>query len=116
MSRKEVELQYEELDYALGMFAGSISGGIRRSDLFRGSDLPPHYYEVFARLVSEGFLEENAYGYKITHKGRTVMEEGGFLRKYRRELRNHRLTVVGVVAAVTSALLALIALYLQYYR
>jgi len=115
MSKKqEIELQFEELDFALGMFVSSVSGSIRSIDLFGGGVLPPHYSEVFTFLVSEGFLEENTYGYKITHKGRTVMKEGGFLRKYRREMRCHRLSVIGIIAGIVACIAALITLYLQF--
>lgn len=114
--KKDAEFQYEILDIALTPFLSAAGGGISRSILFGSGELPPHYYETLSRLVREGFLEENAYGYKITHKGRTMMQEGGFLRKYRRERRIHLFTVVGAVAAIVSALLALITLYLQYCR
>ena len=114
--KNDAYFQYEMLDIALTPFMSAAGGGISRSILFGSGELPPHYDETLSRLVREGFLEENTYGYKITHKGRTMMEEGGFLRKYRREMRNHRLAVLGVLAAVISALLALIALYLQYCR
>lgn len=63
--------------------------------------------------MSEGFLKENAYGYEITHKGRTIMREGEFLRKYRRKLKRERLAAIGVVSTVVAAILALITLCLQ---
>lgn len=113
MSRKEIEFQYQKLDFAMMPFLTAGGGSISRNILFGSGELPPHYDEALSRLVSEGFLKENAYGYEITHKGRTMMKEGGFLRKYRRELRRERLAAIGAVSAVVAAILALITLYLQ---
>lgn len=79
-----------------------------------GKGLPPDYDKVLSFLSREGYLDEDARSFKITHKGRMVLDEGGFLRKYRREVRERTLTrigiLVGIVCGLSGLILSIVAL------
>lgn len=105
----EYELDLYMLDMAITPFLDAAGGAIARDILYGCAVLPPHYDEVFTRLVQEGYLEENRYGFKITHKGRAVMHEGGFLGNYRRKRKGAVLKVIGIITGVAGVLLALLA-------
>ncbi len=107
----DAEFNKWKLDMALGMFEKSATGYIERSVLFHmpdGGTLPPDYDKVLAFLSLEGYLEEDKYGFKITYKGRTVLDEGGFLKKYRREVRERRLDRIGILVGIVSGIAGLI--------
>ena len=116
-SMTDAEFNKWKLDMALEMFGNSPTGYIEKSTLFclpDGASLPPDYDKVLAFLSLEGYLEEDKRGYKITYKGRTILDEGGFLKKYRREIREHRVDrigiLVGIVTGVAGLVLSIIAL------
>ena len=113
----DAEFNKWKLDMALEMFGNSPTGFIEKSTLFYlpdGASLPPDYDKVLAFLSLEGYLEEDKRGYKITYKGRTILDEGGFLKKYRREIREHRVDrigiLVGIVTGIAGLVLSIIAL------
>lgn len=105
------------LDMLLEMFDKSPAGAIEKTVLFSvppGGSLPPDYDKALRFLVTEGCLEESKYGFAITWKGRTIFNEGGFVGKYRREVRGRRLEhigiITGIVCGVAGLVLSIIAL------
>lgn len=111
------ELNLERLDMILKMFNESPTGGYEKRVLFmRHGDkpLPADYDKAVAFLVAEGCLEEDKNGFTITYKGRSIINEGGFLGKYRREMRGRMLEhigiITGIVCGVAGLILSIIAL------
>lgn len=74
----------------------------------------PHYNEVMAFLVAEGFLEQTPRSIKITYKGRLKVDDGGFVGAFRRERYALWLswlaTIVSTAAAVSSIAALVVAL------
>ena len=111
------EFNRDRLDMILDMFDKTPGGSIEKSIIFNvedGHQLPPDYDKALAHLVREGCLDEGKYGFTITYKGRAVLNEGGFVGKYRREVRSRRLErigiLVGIVTGVAGLVLSLVAL------
>lgn len=111
------EFNRARLDMVLEMFDKSPAGAIEKSVLFSvppGGTLPPDYDKALRHLVTEGCLEENKHGFAITYKGRAIFHEGGFVGKYRREVRGSRLEhfgiITGIVCGVAGLILSIIAL------
>lgn len=105
------EFNRTRLDMVLEMFEKSPGGAIEKSILFHvppGETLPPDYDKAFRHLVAEGCLEENKHGFAITYKGRAIFHEGGFVGKYRREMRGRRLEHIGIITGIVSGIAGLI--------
>lgn len=106
------------LDMLLEMFDKNPAGAIEKSELFDvppGKTLPPDYDKALRHLVAEGCLDENKYGFAITYKGRAIFNEGGFVGKYRRKMRERRLErigiLTGIVCGVAGLVLSIFALF-----
>lgn len=111
------EFNRTRLDMVLEIFDKSPTGAIEKSVLFSvpaGGTLPPDYDKALRYLAAEGYLEENKHGFAITYKGRAIFHEGGFVGKYRREVRGRRLEHIGIITGiacgVASLILSIIAL------
>lgn len=105
------EFNRARLDMVLEMFDKSPGGVIEKSILFYvppGKTLPSDYDKAFRFLVAEGCLEENKHGFAITYKGRAIFHEGGFVGKYRREVRGRRLEHIGIITGIVSGIAGLI--------
>ena len=101
---KNIRFRYEIADMLLNVFYKSRAGYIGKQDLC--SDHLPDQDEVLAFLVSEGLLDENPYGYKITYKGRITVDKGGLYGAWKRKLITYICTIVAAIAGVIAILVA----------
>ncbi len=63
-------------------------------------------------LVDEGYLEESDNRYKITFKGKSLVDNGGFTAKYRNERIQFYCTIAAAITGFLSFIIAIIALLL----
>lgn len=103
---KDIKFRYKIADMILNSFYQSRSGYICKLDFF--SDHLPDQDEVLAFLVSEGLLEENPYGYKITYKGWIAVDKGGLYGTWKRK----RITYICTIVAAIAGVLALLAVFI----
>ncbi len=103
---KDIEFRYKIADMILNSFYQNRTGYIEKQDLF--SDNLPNQDEVLAFLVSEGLLDENPYGYKITYKGRIAVDKGGLYGAWKRKRIMYICTIVAAIAGVIAILVAFI--------
>ena len=73
-----------------------------------GESLPPDYDKVLALLISEGYLDEDERSFTITYKGRSKLNEGGFLGEYRRKIRNRILERIGIIVGIITGIAGLV--------
>lgn len=101
----------KRLDTLLNTFLGVPSGCIEKAVLL--DNAPDDIPEALSFLSAEGYLEESEYCFKITYKGKALIEQGGFIRKHRRERALFYCTVVAAVSGVLGLLVSLAALLCQ---
>lgn len=113
----EIEFNYWRLDDLLKVFDGSPTGTIEKRILFSvapGEILPADYDKALAALASEGYLEEDECSFTITYKGRSKLNEGGFLGEYRRKMRNRMLERIGIIVGIITGIAGLICSILAF--
>ena len=64
--------------------------------------------EVVDFLLSDGSLKRDAYGIKITYKGRLRIDGNGFVREHRIKIGTYVASVVAAVASVITVITYLI--------
>lgn len=99
---------YKRLDDLLATFANRKGGSILKVDLFNKA--PEEFGMALSFLVAEGCLEESKYGFQITYKGKAVIKQGGFVRKYRRDCLLFYSSIIGTIAGVLGLLISVVAL------
>ena len=107
----EIEFNYWCLDKLLRTFNSSPTGTIEKWIVYSvtpGESLPPDYDKVLALLISEGYLEEDERSFTITYKGRSKLNEGGFLGEYRRQMRNRILERIGIIVGIITGIAGLV--------
>ena len=62
----------------------------------------PNGDEVLGFLLSEGMLEQNKYGIHITPKGSSFINEGGYTRRWWKNLFKTITSVITLVAALAT--------------
>lgn len=65
-----------------------------------------------AFFVKEGLLEESRNHYKITFKGKALIDNGGFVAKYRRERIQFYSVIIATVVGVISLVVSIVAIFL----
>lgn len=63
-------------------------------------------------LVDEGYIEESDNRYKITFKGKSLVDNGGFTAKYRNERIQLYCAIIAAITSVLSLAIAIIAIFL----
>ena len=63
-------------------------------------------------LVDEGYLEKSDNRYKITFKGKSLVDNGGFAAKYRNERIQLYCVIIAAITSTLSLITALITLLL----
>lgn len=98
----------KRLDLVLDMFAKVEGGSIAKINLF--NDAPDEFDTALSFLVAEGCLEERKYGYQITYKGKAIINQGGFVRKYRRERALFYSSIIGTIVGIIALIVSIVAL------
>lgn len=97
-----------QLDMMLKTFKNSPNGFVDNKSLFH--EPIEDWTDAIAFLTKEGYLEELRYGYKITYKGKMLIDQGGFSRKYIREVAQHWATIAAGVTSTIAAVASVLAL------
>ena len=98
----------KRLDIILDMFAKVKGGSIAKVNLF--DDAPDEFDTALSFLVAEGCLEESKYGYQITYKGKAIINQGGFVRKHRRECALFYSSIIGTIVGIIALIVSIVAL------
>lgn len=98
----------KRLDDLLLAFVNTPGGAIEKVNLF--NDAPDDFNIALSFLVAEGYLEESKYGFQITYKGKAMINQGGFVRKHRRERALFYSSIVGTIAGVLALFISIVAL------
>lgn len=102
---------YAIIDETLNMFKNQRNGSLPIEMLFHtegGKPLPPDYDKVLSFIAEEGFLREDKYNFTITYKGRMIINDGGFVGKYRAEKRTRLLEIIGILTGIFTGIAGLI--------
>ena len=112
MSELSIKTLYYICDTVLELFDEAPSGIIENDLLFRKASMLPRYEdEVLSFLVSEGLLEQRSGSFKITYKGRVVIQNGGFKKRLQRD----RILRACAITAAIASVLAIILQVLFYF-
>ena len=98
----------KRLDIILDMFAKVEGGSIVKVNIF--DNAPDGFVTALSFLVAEGCLEEFKYSYKITYKGKAIMNQGGFVRKHLRECMLFYSSIIGTIVGVIALIVSIVAL------
>lgn len=98
----------KRLDLILETFVENESGFITKRNLF--DNAPKDFPDALSFLVAEGCLEEDDYYFKITYKGKALINQGGFVGKYRRERTLFYFSVIGTITGVIGLIVSIVAL------
>jgi hypothetical protein len=90
------------------MFAKVEGGSIAKINLF--NDAPDEFGMALSFLVAEGCLEESKYGYQINYKGKAIINQGGFVRKYCRESTLFYSSIIGTIIGIIALIVSIVAL------
>lgn len=103
---KQFKSANHELDAALQFI--SEKGFIGKSNIF---NYAVHFPVVtISTLVNEGYVKQSDYGFKITHKGKLFLEQGGFVRQHRLNCCLLYSSIIAAISAVASAIISVVAL------
>lgn len=103
------------LDDLLRMFANTKSGRIPSSILLDEEHAPEDWLSAIGFLTEEGYLKESGNCHEITYRGKSLLHDGGFVSKDRRERILFYCTVVAAVFGLLSFLVSLAALVSQIH-
>lgn len=98
----------ELLDVAINSFKTDV--WVPGEVLFHNA--PEGFGDAIRFLVKEGLLEESRNHYKITFKGKALVDNGGFVAKYRRERIQFYSVIIATVVGVISLAVSIIAIFL----
>ena len=104
------------LDEVLRTFNKSKDGRIPSSVLLNKDGAPEDWIRAIEFLTEEGYLKESDGYFEITYRGKAVLNEGGFVRKNRRERTLFNYTITAAICSVLTLIVTLIALLCQICR
>lgn len=104
------------LDDVLRIFINTKDGRIPSSVLLNKDGAPEDWIRAIEFLTEEGYLKESDGYFDITYRGKAILNEGGFVRKNRRERTLSNYTIIAAICSVLTLLVSLIALLCQIYR
>lgn len=96
------------LDEQLRMFANIPGGRIEKRILLNNA--PDDFDTALSFLAEEGYLEESEHDFKITYKGKALINQGGFIGKHRRERILFYSTIVAAIAGTLGLAVSIVAL------
>ncbi len=101
------------LDSVLELFDKMNGNRIPSSVLLDEKDAPEDWTRAVMFLAAEGYLEERNGYFEITYKGKALADNGGFIRKHRRERVLFYCTVIAAVCGFAGLIVSLVALVCQ---
>lgn len=104
------------LDDVLRIFINTKDGRVPSSVLLNKDGAPEDWIRAIEFLTEECYLKESDGYFEITYRGKAVLNEGGFVRKNRRERTLSNYTIIAAICSVLTLLVSLIALLCQIYR
>ena len=102
------KISSELLDEAISSFKTDV--WVPGEVLFHNA--PEGFGDAIRFFVKEGLLEESRNHYKITFKGKALIDNGGFVAKYRRERIQFYSVVIATVVGVISLVVSIVAIFL----
>ena len=103
---KKFKSPYHELDAALKFI--SKKRFIGQSNIF--NDAVQFSIGTLSTLVDEGYVKQSDYGFKITHKGKLFLEQGGFVHQHRSNCCLLYSSIIAAICAVASAIISVVTL------
>jgi hypothetical protein len=97
----------QRLDAILELFRECRT--ISKEAIYKAGSIPD-YDEAIAFLAAEGYLDESKYGFTITFKGISMLNNGDFFAHCKRNQREIRLELVGIIIGIAGLVMSIIAL------